>query len=230
MRQIALDTETTGLEVKDGHRILEIGCVEIIDRSISEQTFYSKVNPKREVDEGARRVHGYTWEMLKGSPLFGDVCDEFLEFTKGSEVLIHNASFDLGFLDAELVRLNRGTFIEETGCTIVDTLELAKTVHVGSSYALNALSDYYQIDRSHRELHGALIDADLLAQVYLAMTSGQTSIFFAGEVKVDRHGHEVAASNKEEVLSDEGLVVIEATEDELRRHEQFMTAQFAKHS
>ena len=228
MRQIALDTETTGLEVKDGHRILEIGCVEIIDRSISERTFYSKVNPKREVDEGARRVHGYTWEMLKGSPLFGDVCDEFLEFAKGSEVLIHNASFDLGFLDAELAHLNCGTFIEETSCTIVDTLELAKTVHVGSSYALNALSDYYQIDRSHRKLHGALIDADLLAQVYLAMTSGQTSMFFSGEVKVDRHGHEVAALNKEEVLSDEGLVVIKATEDELRRHQQFMAAQFAK--
>ena len=228
MRQIALDTETTGLEVKDGHRILEIGCVEIIDRSISEQTFYSKIDPKREVDEGARRVHGYTWEMLKGSPLFGNVCDEFLDFVRGSEVLIHNASFDLGFLDAELARTKRGTFIEETGCTIVDTLELAKTVHVGSSYALNALSDYYQIDRSHRELHGALIDADLLAQVYLAMTSGQTSIFFAGEVKDDED--RVVVTNDEEVLSDEGLIVIEATADELRRHEQFMAAKFARHS
>ena len=219
MRQIALDTETTGLEVKDGHRILEIGCVEIIDRSIGEQTFYSKVNPKREVEEGARRVHGYTWEMLKGSPLFGDICDEFLEFVQGSEVLMHNAPFDLGFLDAELARLNRGTFVEETGCTVVDTLEFAKTVHVGSSYALNALSDYYQIDRSHRKLHGALIDADLLAQVYLAMTSGQTSISFVGEPEVDKR--EVVATKKEEVLSDEGLIVIEATESELSRHEQF---------
>ncbi len=226
MRQIALDTETTGLEVKDGHRILEIGCVEIIGRNIGEQTFYSKVNPEREVEEGARRVHGYTWEMLKGSPLFGNVCDKFLEFVKGSEVLMHNAPFDLGFLDAELARLNRGTFIQETGCTIVDTLEFAKTVHIGSSYALNALSDYYQIDRSHRKLHGALIDADLLAQVYLAMTSGQTSISFAGEAKVDRG--EVATANDEGVLSDEGLIVIEATEDELRRHEQFCET-FAKH-
>ncbi len=229
MRQIALDTETTGLEVGDGHRILEIGCVEIIDRGISERTFYSKVNPKREVSEGARRVHGYTWEMLKGSPLFGSVCDEFLEFAQGSEVLIHNAPFDLGFLDAELARLNRGTFIQETGCTIVDTLELAKKVHVGSSYALNALSDHYQIDRSHRELHGALIDADLLAQVYLAMTSGQTSISFAGEPQVDKH-EVVAADEEEVVLSDEGLIVIKATEDELRRHEQFLTAKFAKQS
>ena len=226
MRQIALDTETTGLEVKDGHRILEIGCIEIIGRSVGEQTFHSKVNPEREVDEGARRVHGYTWEMLKGSPLFGSVCDKFLEFVKSSEVLMHNAPFDLGFLDAELARLNRGTFIEETGCTIVDTLEFAKTVHIGSSYSLNALSDYYQIDRSHRKLHGALIDADLLAQVYLAMTSGQTSISFAGEAKVDRR--EVAIKNDEEVLSDEGLIVIEATEDELRRHEQFCET-FAKH-
>ena len=227
MRQIALDTETTGIDAKDGHRILEIGCVEIIGRSISEQTFHSKVNPEREVREGARRVHGYTWEMLKGSPLFGSICDKFLEFVKGSEVLIHNASFDLGFLDAELARLDRGTFIEETGCTIVDTVELAKAMHVGSSYSLNALSDYYQIDRSHRKLHGALIDADLLAQVYLAMTSGQTSISFFGEAEVDKH--EVASADEKEILSDEGLVVIEASDDELRRHQQFVTAQLEKH-
>ena len=178
MRHIALDTETTGIEPRDGHRILEIGCVEIMGRSISGRTFYSKLNPERKVSEGARRVHGYTWEMLKGSPSFGSICDELLEFVKGSEVLMHNAPFDMGFLDAELARLNRGTLIEEADCTVVDTVELARAVQVGSSYSLNALSDYYQIDRSHRKLHGALIDADLLAQVYLAMTSGQTSISF----------------------------------------------------
>ena len=226
MRQIALDTETTGIEPKDGHRILEIGCVEIIGRSISGQTFYSKLNPEREVDEGARRVHGYNWEMLKGSPLFSGVCDEFLEFVRGSEVLIHNASFDLGFLNAELARLNRDTFLEETGCISVDTLELARKMHIGVSCSLNALSDYYQIDRSHRKLHGALIDADLLAQVYLAMTSGQTSISFAGEAKTDKHA--VATVDEGETLSDEGMIVIEATKDELRRHTQFMTAQLEK--
>ena len=171
MRQIALDTETTGFG-PEWHRIVEIGCVEIVDRNISGQTFYTKLNPEREVPEEARQVHGYTWEMLKGSPLFADVCDDFLAFVKGNEVLIHKASFDLSFLDAELKRLNRGTFIEETQCTIVDTLALAREIRgTSSSNSLNDLCDHYQIDRSHRKLHGALLDADLLAQLYLAMTS-----------------------------------------------------------
>ena len=226
MRHIALDTETTGIEPRDGHRIVEIGCVEIIGRGISGQTFHSKINPEREVNEGARRVHGYTWEMLKGSPLFGNICDKLLEFIKGSEVLMHNAPFDLGFLNAELARLNRGTLIEEAGCTVVDTVELAKMANVSSSYSLNALSDYYQIDRSHRKLHGALIDADLLAQVYLAMTSGQTSISFGSEAEIDKR--EVASAGEKEVLSNEGLIVIEASEDELCRHEQFIRAQLER--
>ena len=167
MRQIALDTETTGFG-PGVDRIVEIGCVEIIGG----QTFYTKLNPEREVPEGARRVHGYTWEMLKDSPLFADVCDDFLAFVEGSEVLMHNASFDLSFLDAELKHLNRGTFVEETQCTVVDTIGLAKKLRVASSsYSLDDLCDYYQIDRSHRTLHGALLDAGLLAQVYLAMTS-----------------------------------------------------------
>ena len=171
MRRIALDTETTGLG-PEWHRIVEIGCVEIIDRNICGQTFYTTLDPEREVPEEAQQVHGYTLEMLKGSPLFADVCDAFLAFVKGSEVLIHNASFDLSFLDAELKRLNRGTFVEETQCTIVDTLALAKEMRIpSSSHRLDDLCDYYQIDRSHRTLHGALLDASLLAQVYLAMTS-----------------------------------------------------------
>lgn len=220
MRQIALDTETTGLEAREGHRIIEIGCIELIDRSIGEHTFHTMLDPEREVEEGARKVHGYTWEKLKGKPLFATVCDEFLAFVKGSEVLIHNAAFDLGFLDAELARLNRGTFIEETGCTIVDTIVLAKKMQVASSYSLNALSDRYQIDRSHRTLHGALIDADLLAQVYLAMTGGQTSISFSDDSDTDKS--EATVADDDEVLSDEGLVVTEATADEINRHNQFL--------
>ena len=220
MRQIALDTETTGLEVSEGHRVIEIGCAEIVDRSISEQTFHTKLNPEREVDEGAREVHGYSWKMLKGSPLFADVCDDFLAFMQGSEVLIHNAGFDLAFLDAELMRLNRGTFIEQTRCTIVDTLALARSMRAASSYNLNALSDQYQVDRSHRTLHGALIDAHLLAQVYLAMTSGQTSISFAS--KSDINKSKTTKEREEETLSDEGLPVIEATPDEINLHNQFL--------
>ena len=166
MRQIALDTETTGFSPRED-RIVEIGCVEIIGG----QTFYTTLDPEREVPEEARQVHGLTWEMLKDSPLFADVCDDFLAFAEGSEVLMHNASFDLGFLDAELKRLNRGTFVEETQCTIVDTIGLAKKLRVASSSnSLNDLCDHYQIDRSHRILHGALLDADLLARLYLAMT------------------------------------------------------------
>ena len=170
MRQIALDTETTGFSPRED-RIVEIGCIEIVDRNISRQAFHTKLNPEREVPEGARRVHGYTWEMLKDSPLFADVCDDFLAFIEGNEVLIHNASFDLSFLDAELKRLNRGTFVEETQCTIVDTLALAREMRIpSSSHSLDDLCDYYQIDRSHRKLHDALSDAGLLAQLYLAMT------------------------------------------------------------
>lgn len=220
MRQIALDTETTGLEVTDGERIVEIGCVEIIDRSIGERTFHQKINPEREISEKATEIHGYTWKMLKGSPRFADICDEFMTFVQGSEVLIHNAAFDIGFLDAELARLNRNTFVEETGCTIVDTLELARKLRVASTYSLDALSDRYQIDRSRRTLHGALIDADLLAQVYLAMTSGQTSMSFFDEAAANTP--EITDSGEVEALSDEGLVVIEASADELSRHERFM--------
>ena len=171
MRQIALDTETTGFGAETGHRIIEIACVEIIDRGITERTFHTTLNPEREVEEGAREVHGYTWDKLKGSPLFANIYDEFISFVRGSEVLIHNAPFDLGFLDAELKRLGRGTFKADAQCTIVDTLEIARELHEDQSNTLDALSDHYDIDRSHRTLHGALIDAELLARVYLAMTA-----------------------------------------------------------
>ena len=222
MRQIVLDTETTGLEVQAGNRIVEIACVEIIDRDITERTFCTTLNPEREVEEGAREVHGYTWDKLKDSPLFADIYDEFISFVRGSEVLMHNAPFDLGFLDAELKRLGRGNFKAEAECTIVDTLEIAKELHKGQSNNLDALSDRYRIDRSHRQLHGALIDAELLARVYLAMTSGQTSLSFAEEQDVDTS--EIRISGEIEPLSDEGLAVIEATSDELSRHENFMQA------
>ena len=171
MRQIALDTETTGLSPAAGHRIIEIGCVEIIDRTISREPFYTTINPEREVDKGAQDLHGYTWDDLKGSPLFADICDDVLSFVRGDEVLIHNAPFDLGFLDAELRRMNKRTFEQESGCTVVDTLQIAREKYSGPN-KLDDLCDRYQIERSHRKLHGALKDAKLLAEVYLVMTSG----------------------------------------------------------
>ena len=172
MRQIALDTETTGGWSAAKHRILEIGCVEIIDRTITGRNFHSKINPQREVDEDAKQIHGYTWEMLKDSPLFADICDEFISFVRGAEIVIQNASFDLRFLNGELQRLNRKDFIIEAQCTVVDTLRMAEKRHF-QPRKLNDLCDRYGIDRSHRKLHGALKDAKLLAQVYLAMTDDQ---------------------------------------------------------
>ena len=171
MRQIALDTETTGLGPVTEDRILEIGCVEIIDRTISGQFYHTTINPEREVDKDAQRVHGYTWDKLKGSPLFADIYDDVLSFVRGDEVLIHNAPFDLGFLDAELRRMNKLTFEQESGCTVVDTLPIARKKHLGLRNGLDDLRDRYQIEHS-RELHRALEDAELLAKVYLMMTSG----------------------------------------------------------
>ena len=173
MRQIALDTETTGGWSAAKHRIVEIGCVEIIDRTITRRNFHSKINPQREIDEDAKQIHGYTWEMLKDSPLFADICDEFISFVRGAEIVIQNASFDLGFLNGELQRLNRKDFITEAQCTVVDTLRIARKLHHGEPNDLDTLCDRYGIDRSHRQLHGALKDAKLLAQVYLAMTNDQ---------------------------------------------------------
>ena len=169
MRRIALDTETTGLKPEEGHRIVEVACVEIVGRAITERSFHTTINPQREVDEDARRVHGYTWEMLKDSPSFEDICDELISFVRGAQILIHNAQFDLGFLDSELRLLDRKNFLSETQCNVVDTKRMAQKRHPKPN-TLDALCDRYGIDRSHRKLHGALKDAKLLAQVYLAMT------------------------------------------------------------
>ena len=221
MRQIALDTETTGLDPTIGHRIIEIACVEIIDRNVTGQSFRARVNPEREIEEKATQVHGYTWNMLKNNPLFGAVCDEFLEFVKGSEVLIHNASFDLGFLDAEFARLKRKTFIKESSCKIVDTLEIARAIYPEQSNKLDVLCDRYRIDRSRRIKHDALLDAQLLAQVYLAMTGGQTSMSFSDDT--DTEVPEVEVIGTVEQLSDEGLVVVKATDEEINRHRGFLS-------
>lgn len=174
-RQVALDTETTGMEIEAGNRLISIGCVEIVGRSITKRTFYKLINPEREVEEGAAKVHGYTWDKLKGKPLFVDIVDDFLAFIKGSQLIIHNAAFDVAYLNMELERLGKGPVTDYCE-SVLDTLPLAKSLRPGQRVSLDALCSAYGINNTDRTLHGALIDAKLLAQVYLAMTRGQESL------------------------------------------------------
>jgi len=176
MRQIVLDTETTGLEPADGHRIIEIGCVELLERRLTGNTYHQYIQPDREIDAGAIEVHGITNESLADKPRFADIVDEFLDFIRGAELIIHNAPFDVGFLDHEfrLLETSPGTVTDH--CTVLDTLALARRLHPGQRNNLDALCRRYEIDNSQRDLHGALLDAEILADVYLAMTGGQVSL------------------------------------------------------
>ncbi|WP_153109941.1 DNA polymerase III subunit epsilon [Propionivibrio limicola] len=175
MRQIFLDTETTGLEHKLGHRIIEIGCVEMRNRRLTHKHFHRYLNPDRDIDAGALAVHGISLEFLQDKPRFNEIAEEFLDFIRGAELIIHNAPFDVGFLNAELARLDLAPI--NTVCHgIVDTLRLAKEMFPGKRNNLDALCDRYGIDNSHRTLHGALLDSEILAEVYVAMTRGQESL------------------------------------------------------
>jgi DNA polymerase-3 subunit epsilon len=175
MRQIILDTETTGLEPSEGHRVIEIGCVELIDRRLSGQHFHQYLNPERDIEDGALEVHGISREFLLDKPVFADVVEELLEFVAGSELIIHNAPFDIGFLDAELAQLGRSDRMSDH-VQVLDTLELARDLHPGQRNSLDALCKRYEVDNSSRTLHGALLDAEILADVYLAMTGGQSDL------------------------------------------------------
>lgn len=179
MRQIILDTETTGLEPAEGHRIIEIGCVELINRRLTDNRYQVYINPEREIDAGAIEVHGITNEQLAEKPKFADVAQDFLEFVKGAELIIHNAPFDIGFINHELARMTKGKTPPriEDFCSVVDTLKLARGMHPGQKNDLDSLCRRYSVDNSHRTLHGALLDAEILADVYLAMTGGQTGLF-----------------------------------------------------
>ena len=179
MRQIVLDTETTGLEPSQGHRIIEIGCVELFNRRLTGKTFHCYLNPDREIDAGAQEVHGISSAMLADKPRFPDMVADLLEFIGGAELVIHNAPFDVGFLNHELVLCGHGSKVEEL-CRVLDTLKLARDMHPGQKNNLDALCKRYQIDNAHRELHGALLDAEILADVYLAMTGGQTALSLGG--------------------------------------------------
>ncbi len=177
MRQIVLDTETTGLEHADGHRIIEIGCLEIHDRRVTDRHFHVFLNPDREIESGALQVHGISNDFLADKPRFADIVDEFLDFIAGAELIIHNAPFDVGFLNAELARLERPEkILIEDVASILDTVVMARELHPGQRVSLDALCKRYEVDNSGRDLHGALLDAELLAEVYLAMTGGQVAL------------------------------------------------------
>jgi DNA polymerase-3 subunit epsilon len=189
MRQIVLDTETTGLETAQGHRIIEIGCVELLNRRLTGRHYHYYLQPDREIDAGAAEVHGITSEFLRDKPRFADIIEEFLAFVAGAELIIHNAPFDIGFLRHEFGLLARSWDETAHGCSVIDTLALARSRHPGQKNNLDALCKRYGIDNSERTLHGALLDAEILADVYLAMTGGQSRLLLEAEPEVVAVSH-----------------------------------------
>lgn len=216
MRQIVLDTETTGLEVAHGHRVIEIAAVEVVNRRLSGRTFHRYVNPDRDIDRGAVEVHGLTLDFLRDKPRFGDVVHEFLDFVRDGELIIHNAPFDVGFLDHELGLVNLPGIAQHCAL-ITDTLRMARELHPGKRNGLDALCERYAVDNSARTLHGALLDAQLLAEVYLAMTRGQETLV------IDLAPAAVGPTAGGLDLTALALVVVEPSEEELQAH----TAQLA---
>ncbi len=223
MRQIVFDTETTGLEPELGHRIIEIGAIELVNRRRTGRQFHRYLCPDRTIDPGAVQVHGLTTEFLSGQPRFADIFDELREFMAGAELIIHNAPFDVAFMDAELAMLAAKGVLEQKVttrdiCGVLDTLALARQLHPGQRNSLDALCKRYSIDNSHRDLHGALLDADLLLEVYLAMTGGQGALTL--DDKATAAG--VAAAVTRAMRPAGALVVRRATEDELQAHQEML--------
>ena len=218
MRQIVLDTETTGLNPRDGHRIIEVACIEMVNRRLTGHHLHKYINPEREIDAGAQAVHGISLEFLADKPKFADIADEFLEFINGAQLIIHNAPFDLGFLNAELDRLGRVPV--ETICSgVIDTLREAKELHPGKRNSLDALCERYEIDNSSRTLHGALLDTELLAEVYLSMTRGQNALMIEPE---EAPRALLGADGK--VRQRKPLVVRRASDDEVAAHDAVLAA------
>ncbi len=213
LRQVVLDTETTGLAVEQGHRIIEIGCLEIVNRRPTGRSLHLYVNPERPVDEAAAEVHGMTWDDLRDKPRFAEIADELLAFVAGAQVLIHNAAFDVSFLDAELARAAREPF-RPSCAEVLDTLTMARELHPGKRNSLDALCDRYGVSNAHRRLHGALLDAELLAEVYLAMTRGQDSLEIALESPAAGPGHDGGPD-----WPPTGLRVLAARDDEVAAHD-----------
>jgi DNA polymerase-3 subunit epsilon len=217
MRQIVLDTETTGLSTSHGHRIIEVGCVELVNRRLTGREFHRFLNPDRDIDEGAEAVHGISRADLENAPRFPEVVDELLEFLKDAELVIHNATFDVGFIEHELKLMKHGKPKITQHASVLDTLTLARKMHPGQRNSLDALCKRYEVDASKRDVHGALIDAELLARVYLAMTGGQTALSLEEEVKEAAAQDKTAAANGPAGKLD--LVIISASADEIAAHE-----------
>jgi DNA polymerase III subunit epsilon len=222
MRQIVLDTETTGLEPELGHRIIEIGCVELVNRRVTGRTFHRYLNPERAIDEGAISVHGIKRADLDDKPKFADIAAELIEFIKDAELVIHNAAFDVAFLDAELARLQgEARAAVASLCRVLDTLALARSMHPGQRNNLDALCKRYEVDNSRRDLHGALLDAQILADVYLAMTGGQVGLALS-EGTASSSTADGGQPMRALVRTAIPLVVVMATEEEARAHESML--------
>src|ERR1700722_5056851 len=219
MRQVVLDTETTGLEVEQDHRVIEIGCVELFNRRLTGRSFHRYLNPERDIDEGALEVHGLSREQLAKEPRFADIRAEFLDFVRDAELIIHNAAFDVAFLDAELGRLADGAPALSAVCRILDSLALARQMHPGQRNSLDALCRRYSVDNSHRDYHGALLDARLLAEVYLAMTGGQARLVLGADVDPVSIRARTDTSRARDGLR---IVVVRASEEEMAAHEHVL--------
>ncbi len=222
MRQIVLDTETTGLEPEQGHRIIEIGCVEMIERRLTGNNFHQYLQPDREIDPAAVEIHGITNEFLADKPHFGDLVDDFMSYIRGAELIIHNAPFDTAFINRELKLLGAGLPVLSELCSITDTLVLAKKMYPGQRNSLDALCKRYQIDNSHRELHGALLDAEILADVYLTMTGGQTTLSLDALSGSDEASGFSGIRRLEATRP--ALSIVPASPDELELHEARLDA------
>jgi len=222
MRQIVLDTETTGLDPSDGHKIIEVGCVELFNRRLTGRHYHQYIKPNREIDEGAIEVHGITNEFLADKPIFALIVGDFLEFIGDAELIIHNAPFDIGFLNHELVQCDSTLPLIEERCKILDSLVLARKKHPGQKNSLDALCKRYDVDNSQRDLHGALLDAEILADVYLMMTGGQRNLALGGL------GGDESEDGSEGVIRLNAdrprLKVVRAEENELRRHQNKLTS------
>lgn len=219
MRQIVLDTETTGLEPSQGHRIIEIGCVELIDRRATGNHYHQYLQPDREIDAGALEVHGITNEFLRDKPRFSDIVDDFAAYIKGAELIIHNAPFDIGFLEHEYHYVNKKKKLLDQ-CKVVDTLVLARRLHPGQKNSLDALCKRYAIDNSQRALHGALLDAEILADVYLTMTGGQSKLLLETSVRSTK---ELKQGDKKQAGLRVPTIVIKASDNELQEHHKYLS-------
>jgi DNA polymerase-3 subunit epsilon len=222
MRQIVLDTETTGLEPADGHRIIEIGCVELVDRRLTRNNFHQYLQPDRKIDRGAVEVHGITDEFLHDKPRFVDIAEDFLGYVRGAELVIHNAPFDVGFLNHELRLWKQGAKPIDALCRVTDTLVMARSLHPGQRNSLDALCKRYGVDNAHRDLHGALLDAEILADVFLAMTGGQVSLSLGAEGLPGSDGAREGVRRLSAQRSP--LRVVRANEDELAAHRTRLAA------